>query len=304
MSYHHYTWRDTLAASERVGWRVEELIGGEKKLDFARPFMPQSLARVDRLDFLSPQEKLVLNQVRGHEYLAMFGLVEEAILPFVLDHTRPSLSGDDYRVRAMLQFAEEEAKHIHLFKCFREAFQVGFGQDCPTIGPAEAIAAEILSKRPLGVALAILQIEWMTQGHYIESVKDDRDLDPLFKDLLRHHWMEEAQHAKLDTLVVERIADGLTQAEIEAGFADYGAIGRFLDGGLVEQTQLNLQAFQQATGRTLDPAEADAFTQEMLQAARWTYLGSGMTHRNFLATLEGIWPEARRTVEAMAPAFC
>ena len=39
----------------------------------------------------------------------------------------------------------------------------------------------------------------MTQLHYLDSVKDDGDLDPLFKSLLRHHWMEEAQHAKLDT---------------------------------------------------------------------------------------------------------
>ncbi|MEX0804382.1 MAG: hypothetical protein WD688_13860 [Candidatus Binatia bacterium] len=46
----------------------------------------------------------------------MFGLVEEFILPYVVDHARPQLSGDDYRVRVLLQFAGEEAKHIHLFK--------------------------------------------------------------------------------------------------------------------------------------------------------------------------------------------
>ena len=33
---------------------------------------------------------MTLNQIRGHEYLAMFGLVEEFILPYVVDHARPA----------------------------------------------------------------------------------------------------------------------------------------------------------------------------------------------------------------------
>ncbi len=40
------------------------------------------------------------------------------------------------------------------------------------------------------------------------------------------------------------------------------------------------------------------------QAIRWTFLGSGMTHRNFLETLEAVRPGARTKVEEIAPAFC
>jgi hypothetical protein len=29
-----------------------------------------------------------------------------------------------------LRFAGEEARHIHLFKCFREDFRAGFGHSC------------------------------------------------------------------------------------------------------------------------------------------------------------------------------
>src|SRR5690606_34650653 len=112
--------KDALARSEQVGWRVEDIIGGDKRLDFTRPFMPESLARVRGLGFLSPAEQLTLNQIRGYGYLMTFGLVEEFILPFVLDHARPHLDGDDYEVRALLQFATEEAKHIHLFRRFAE----------------------------------------------------------------------------------------------------------------------------------------------------------------------------------------
>src|ERR671911_2812082 len=141
----HYSYQLTLAASERIGWKVEDLIGGEKKLDFTKPFMPESLAQIKQLSFLTPQEQLTLNQVRGHEYLSMFGLVEEFILPYVIDHARPQLSGNDYRVRALLQFAGEEAKHIHLFKRFRQEFERGFGTPCSVIGPPEEIARAVLS---------------------------------------------------------------------------------------------------------------------------------------------------------------
>jgi hypothetical protein len=45
-------------------------------------------------------------------------------------------------------------------------------------------------------------------------------------------------------------------------------------------------------------------TAAVLKGMRWTYLGTGMTHPNFLATVEKIKPEARKQIEEMAPAFC
>jgi peroxiredoxin family protein len=40
----------------------------------------------------------------------------------------------------------------------------------------------------------------------------------------------------------------------------------------------------------------------VLKGMRWTYLGTGMTHPNFLATVEEIKPKARKQIEEMAPA--
>src|SRR5262245_54906314 len=127
MNTHGYTYEAAMAASERIHWRVEDLIGDDKRLDFSRPFLPESLARVESLSFLRHGERTALNQIRGLGYLYMFGLVEEFILPFVLDHARAHLDDDPYAVRAMIGFASEEAKHIHLFRRFREACERGFG---------------------------------------------------------------------------------------------------------------------------------------------------------------------------------
>ena len=52
-----YTYESTLAASEVIHWRVEDIIGGEKRLDFGKPFMPELLAQTEPLSFLTREEK-------------------------------------------------------------------------------------------------------------------------------------------------------------------------------------------------------------------------------------------------------
>ena len=299
----NYTYQETLRASVRANWRIEDIIGGNKRLDFTKPFMPESLARVESLTFLNAEEKILLNQIRGYGYLYTFGVVEEFILPFVLDHVRPHLDEDDYRTRALLQFAGEEAKHIHLFKKFAEEFKAGFITNCETIGPAEEIGKAVLAHSPLGVALVILGIEWMTQKHYLESVRDNEELDPQFKSLLRHHWVEEAQHTKLDTLMVQALTSNISSKEIEKGISDYAAIGAFIDAGMQQQLEFDLQALQRAAGRIFSETEQEQFRAVQRQALRWTYLGSGMTHPKFLETVGEISPAARTQIEEMSAAF-
>jgi len=299
----NYSYKDSLAASERIGWRVQDIIGPDKALDFSRPFMPEPLAQVKTIGGLDAAERLAFNQIRGHTYLCIFGLVEEFILPFVLDHARPDLDADDYRTRALLAFAGEEAKHIHLFKCFREAFEAGFGSRCEVIGPARDVAEAVLAHDPLGVALAILHIEWMTQIHYVESVRDDGTLDPQFKSLLRHHWMEEAQHAKLDTLMVAALADQRSSEEIARGVKDYLEIGGFLDAGLAQQVELEIESFERASARRLD-ASARADIRDVLQRSmRHTFLVTGMRHPKFVETLHALGPEYAHKVAQAATAL-
>lgn len=302
--FHNFNYATILAASARGSWEVDDVIGPDATLDFTRPFMPENLARTAGADSLGERERLLLNQIRAHDYLCLFGLVEEFILPFVLDHARPQLSGDDERVRALLQFASEEAKHIQLFKRFHAAFTAGFGHECAVIGPPQTVADEVLRHDPLSVALVILMIEWMTQSHYLYSVRDDAELDPLFANLLRCHWIEEAQHAKVDTLMVEALADGCSEAEIGSAIDGYLEIGAYLDAGLKQQARLNLDALERASRRTFGGTERDAILAQQHQALRWTYLGSGMRHERFRASLKAMSPAALERIDTIAPQFC
>jgi hypothetical protein len=302
MTY-QFSFKDCLARAERINWRVEDLIGPDKPLDFSRPFMPESLARVQDLTFLTADERLKLNQIRGNAYLTIFGLVEEFILPFLMDHARPDVSGESYRSRALLQFAAEEAKHIHLFRAFSKAFAEGFGSRCEVIGPPDAVAKHVLSHPPLSVALLILHIEWMSQLHFTSSIQDEAILDSRFKALLLHHWMEEQQHAQLDTLMVEELAAGLLPKEIDEAFEGFKQLGGFLDEALKQQAAIDLESLERVCGRTFGRAEREQFLAQQHQANRWTYIGSGLTHPRFLQTVERLKPAAVEDFRAMAEVF-
>ena len=299
--YHDFNYEATLASSLRAQWQLDDVLREDQELDFTRNFLPESLARTAQLSGLNAFEQKTLNQIAAHQYLVMFGVVEEFILPFLLDHARPHLLEDDWRVRALLNFASEEAKHIHLFKRFHAAFVRGFPVECQMIGPSEAIGAEILRHDPLAVGLVILMIEWMSQQHYLGSIKDNGELDPLFKGLLRNHWIEESQHAKLDTLIVDALAEGRPEAEIDKAVDEFFEIGAFLDEGLKAQASFNLEALERAINRPVENREEIIAQQH--QAARWTFIGSGLVHGRFVATLENISLKAAARFAEAAPIF-
>lgn len=293
-----------LETSKRINWRVDDIIGGDKRLDFSKPFLPETFARTASLTFLTPHERLVLNHIRAFGYLSMFELVEAFILPFVTEQAEAGARDDPFRAPALKQFASEEAKHMALFTAFRSEFVAAFGVECGFIGPAEDISRAVLAHSPLAIAIAVLGIEWMSQGHYVESVKDDQKLDPQFKSLLRHHWMEEAQHAKLDGLILEAMVRDIGAEEIDRAIDEYFEIGAFLDGGLKQQAALDLDSFERAVARTLPDDQRAAFLGVQHQALRWTFLGSAMRNQNFLNGLGGLSSDARARVEASASVFC
>lgn len=299
--YHEFNYEATLASSLRAQWQLDDVLRTDEELDFSRKFMPESLARTAVLESLSPLEQRLLNQISAHQYLSIFGIVEEFILPFIVDHARPHLLDDDWRVRAILNFAGEEAKHIQLFKRFHAAFVRGFPVECEVIGPSQDIGAEVLRHDPLAVGLVILMIEWMSQQHYLGSIRDDGDIDPLFKSLLKNHWVEESQHAKLDTLIVHALGEGRSEEQLDKALDEFFEIGAFLDEGLKMQASLNLDALENAIGRKLEDRESIAAEQH--QAARWTYIGSGMVHERFRETLRSMSPRADERMAEAAPLF-
>ncbi|MEZ5565422.1 MAG: hypothetical protein R3F24_07835 [Gammaproteobacteria bacterium] len=287
-----------LKASLRINWRLEDVVGDGKRLDFSRPFLPEAFARTAPLTFLTSDEQLTLNHIRAHGYLAMFELVEGVILPFVVEQANTKDVDVSFRTEALHQFASEEVKHMALFQAFRQEFVAEFGVDCGFIGPAEEISRAILDHSPLAIAILVLGIEWMSQGHYVESVRNDNEFDPQFKSLLRHHWMEEMQHARMDALVLQAMANRHDERDIDRAIDEYLEIGAFIDAGLKQQVSLDLVSFERAACRALPDEERKQFLEVQYQALRWTFLGSAMLNKNFLISLAQVSRAASQRVES------
>ena len=302
MLTHNFTYQECLDNSKRVSWLEDDVLA-DKNFDFSKRFLPNRLTGVDEIGCLNDNEKLLLNQIMGNAYCHIFAFVEEFIIPTVTEEAMKDVYGDEVRARSLLRFAEEEFKHQELFRRSVDLFGQGFGVECDLIPGREAVAEVVRSKSKLAVMLLTAIIEWFTQLHYIEHVRDESNLDGLFRDLLRYHWLEEAQHAKMDTLLIGEVAEELSLEEREAAVDEVIELGGAVDGLLAQQIDMNIAALEKATGRTFTDAEKDEITTNTQRACRWTFLVSGLQHPNIVRAVGELTTEGSAKIEGVAAAL-
>lgn len=296
-----YDYSTCIRNSEKVSWKVDEVIPPGTEMDFSRTFLPGPFSGEGRISVLRDDEKLKLNQITGNSYLNLFRFVEEYIIATAVDHAQAEMYGDHLAIRALLRFAEEELKHQELFRRALATFAEGFGSRCEVLDNAAEVAGVILGKSPIAVMLITLHLELMTQAHYTESIRDNESIDPVFATLLKHHWLEEAQHARIDALELDKLLDSATPEMIDKGFADYLELCQAVDGLLAAQTGMDIESLSAATGRSFSDDEKQAITVGQHAAYRHTFLVAGMTNRQFVNTLEKIVGDgAKRTAELAA----
>lgn len=279
----NFDYDSCVRASERISWKLDEVFPPGMRLNLACRFMPASIVGSDRLSFLSAEEQLKLNQIMGNSYLYLFYFVEEYIIASVLQHANAEMFGEPQELRALLRFAEEEVKHQQLFIRFREAFDRDFGVACDVIENPQAVAEVILAKAPMAVLLITLHIELLTQQHYVEGYRDGNagSLDPLFASLLKNHWLEESQHAKVDALTLKKLADVSSAAQIEAAVTDYIGILEALAGLLTQQAELDAGSLSRATGRSFSAEETAAIVESQTRAYRRAFVVMGVENKAF-----------------------
>jgi hypothetical protein len=302
MLTHDFDYQSLIQLSERVAWRIDDVINNTTRLDFGRAFLPDSLVLAGEIKCLSPAEKLTLNHIRGNSYCHIFGYVEEYIIAVAVRHASAEIFGDEKTLRALLRFAEEESKHQTMFKRFGAVFADGFATRCDVIGDAETVAGVILSKSPIAVLLVTLHLELTTQQHFVDCFREGREeVDPLFQQMFRSHWLEESQHAKIDVLELEKLAAEADEAMLETAITDYLALVGAFDGLLVQQAKLDVESLSRAIGRHLSEAERAEILAVQNKAYRSTFLVSGMTNPSFIKWVGEVSPSWQsRIAEAAA----
>jgi hypothetical protein len=287
MLTHEYSYDACLRGSVTKPWTVDDCFQG-RDFDFAKPFLPDRIAGVNGIGCLTAHEKRLLNQIRGNSYCHIFAFVEEYIVPMVMDRARSDVYGDETRLRSLLRFADEELKHQEMLRRAIEQFEAGFGVPCDLVPGREEVAQVVLDTSPLTALLLTSMIEWFTQLHYTEHVQEDAELDELFRDILRYHWIDESRHARLDSLLIDEVAAGLTPDEREQAVDQLLELGGAVDGLLAQQVELDIDALQTATGRTFTDTERDEIRTHQQRAYRWTFLVSGLEHPNFVGIVDQV----------------
>jgi hypothetical protein len=302
MLTHHHTYQTCLDGSVRNAWTVEDCFQG-RDFDFTRSFLPDRIAGVGSISCLSDDEKRMLNQIRGNTYCHIFAFVEEYIVPMVLEHAFGDVYGDETRLWSLLRFAEEEVKHQQMLRRACGQFEAGFGVTCGLIPGREDVAQVVLGTSPLTALLLTSMIEWFTQLHYVEHVRDRGELDEVFRDILRFHWMDESRHAHMDSLLIDEVAADLTSEQKNEAVNQLLQLGSAVDGLLTKQVELDIESLQRAAGRLFGDRERDEIRIHQQRAYRWTFLVSGLEHPNFVRIVNQLSPTSGEQLAKTASAL-
>lgn len=284
-----------VAASERVAWTVDEIFAG-RRFDPSGPIVPPSWVGTHEIGFLDDRDHLVLNHCRAFSYVHLLGNFEDFVPVHLADVVREERHDDRAKIRALLRFGEEELKHQQLFlraeRVLEQSCGHAFGRYFdPQKARGAALTEAILGYPPLPIFLMVLALEWGTQRHYVESVhRSHRRVDPLYVDLLKAHWVEEAQHTKCDMLQIARLASAMGPTELVRAFDDVIALGNLVDTAFVGQVDREIATLEAVTGRVFTDAEHAELVATLHWSLSGILAGVGLTHPSFVHVARELSP--------------
>ncbi|MEJ2142215.1 MAG: hypothetical protein P8Y24_07645 [Gammaproteobacteria bacterium] len=272
-------------ASKRVRWDIDDDVIRGRQFNFDKKFLPDGLSKIDKLTFLTTDEKRFLSQVQGRTYANMFGLVERFICAKVIDVSKDHVLGDQVALQALVRFSEEELKHQELFRRLDEMAASKMPAGYQFMPAPNEVAEVVLSKSDWAVLALTLHIELFTQVHYRESIEPDNDLSELWKDVFLYHWKEESQHAIMDELEWVREDTKLSPEERDQAVTDLIELVAAVDGILQAQANSDAKYFIVNCTRAFTSEEMRSLHHVLLQAYRWQYILSGVQVPRFSKVL-------------------
>lgn len=297
-------YRSCIQSSERVSWRLDDVLPEGTAIDFSSRVLPDALTSTESITCLSAQEKTLLNQIRSNSYAHLFVFLEEYAVALAAHRAGLELHGNPMHMRALLRFTEEELKHQQMFTRYNAAFARGFKVVPALVDNRVEVAKAIMTKSDLAVLILNLHLELMTQQHYVETIRgnDRENLDPVFSNMLKYHWLEEAQHARMDSLEIQKIMAKTPEA-LDSALTEYAELLAALQGTLSHQLALDIQTFERAAERSFTEEERKEIREVQERSYVWGFIGMGMKSPLFLSRLRDISPAAEQRILELAPLY-
>ena len=292
-----------IEVSKRIRWDIDRDVLRARKFDYSKKFLPDGLSKIDRLEFLSANERRLISQIQGRTYANIFGLVERYIGAKILELSRDYWLGDQVALEALVRFTDEELKHQELFRRIEHMMGAGMPPGYRFLPQPNDVANAVLGKCTWAVLGLTCHIELFTQAHYRQSIEPDGELSELWKDVFLFHWKEESQHAIMDELEWQREDAKLTPAQRDQAVTDLIELVAAVDGILQLQAGADTDYFLRVCDRALTNTQVVKLRDTMLGAYRWQYITSGVQDERFGKILGGMITEAQmqRIGAALAP---
>jgi hypothetical protein len=276
-----------VATSEKLAWTVDGIFR-DRSFDATRRIIPDSWVRTHHLSFLDDREQRTLSHIRAFSYAHLFGNFEEFIPLHLASIAQQDWHDDRSHLRALLRFGEEEMKHQQLMRRAELGLEAACGHPFGRYFDDNkdrviAFCKAVLAYPPLPRFLLLVALEWGSQRHYVESIREasaERS-DPLYVDILKYHWTEENQHTKIDVLEIERLARAMTADQLRTAFDDIQGLAGVVGEVLAGQVEQEMATFQSVTGRVLAEPDAAALRETLFQSMQSIFAEVGLTHPNF-----------------------
>jgi hypothetical protein len=269
-----------LQKSYRVNWKIADVVEG-RRFDPSRPWLPAQLSGADAIASLSREDKTKLNHVEMGSYAHLFGYVEEFIAPKMVALALDFKIDNREAFDALTNFAAEEVKHMNLFREIRGRVNEAVTFPLARLPGEKDVARTVLGKHTGAVLLLTAAIEWFTQLHYLTCFKDNEALDPFTRHIFKSHWLEESQHARMDHLETLRAFTGIADEDRQMAIEDLIELVGAVDGLLQQQAGLDVDNLGRYLDRSLSASVRREVYAHVLDAKRYTFIGSGVTHPNF-----------------------
>jgi len=282
-------------ASKRVRWDIDNDVFRGRDFDFSTAFLPEGLAKIGELTFLSAADRRLLSQIQGRTYANIFGLVERFIGAKMLELSRNHWLGDQTALEAVVRFSDEELKHQAMFRRIEAMLAPAMPPGYRLIPSPNDVAGFVLGKSTWAVLALTCHIELFTQTHYRASIAPDPELSALYKDIFLFHWKEESQHAIIDELEWLRADAALTPVERDSAVDDFIVLVGGVDGILQAQAAADVDYFVDVAAGRFDAGETQRLRTAVLKAYRYQYILSGAEHPRFLKLLGQLLSEDQIT---------
>jgi hypothetical protein len=292
-----------IEASKKIRWEIDRDVIRGRGFDYAKKFLPDRLAQMNRFPFLSTEEKRFLSQVQGRTYANMFALCERYIGAKLLEVTLKHAMGDQVVVESLVRSTDEELKHQELFRRLETMMAVGMPAGYNFVPQPNAVAEAVLSKGTWAVLGLTCHIELFTLEHYRQSIDKDTEVSELWKDVFYFHMKEESQHAILDELEWQREDATLDFDRRDIAVTELIELVGAVDGILQVQAESDAQYFMRNIPRRLDKTSEIALRAGLLRAYRWQYIVSGAQNERFTTLLGSMLEphQMQRVVAALGP---